>query len=266
MKSESDTTNKDLEPAKSRLAALRGLAILDSGTEQVYDDITRLTADLCDVPICLISLVEEDRQWFKSEVGLGISETKIEQSICAHAVAQNDYLEIRDTHLDPRTVNNTLCHGDKAIRFYAGAILRTLEGWPLGTLCVLDYKPRRLNMLQRRILKVHAMSVTRHLELTRALIQKAELTGSTDQTSLSPQEQALRQTTQARFDTLTRREKQVLSLIAGPSTSMTSKQIARELNISFRTVHHHRANIMSKMAVESVAELIAVSLKARLFT
>ena len=131
-----------------RLAALRELNILDTETEKVYDDISTLTADLCETPICLISLVEEDRQWFKSEVGLGICETPIEQSICAHAIAQNDYLEISDTHLDSRTQSNSLCQGDKPIRFYAGAILRTLEGWPLGTLCVLDYQPRQMSDIQ----------------------------------------------------------------------------------------------------------------------
>ena len=249
-----------------RLAALRELNILDTETEKVYDDITKLTADLCETPICLISLVEKDRQWFKSEVGLGICETPIEQSICAHAITQNDYLEISDTHLDSRTQNNSLCQGDKPIRFYAGAILKTLEGWPLGTLCVLDYKPRQMSDIQRRILDVHAKSVTRQLELTKALIQKVGSRSENESDQLlSEEEKKLRQTTRARFETLTRREKEVLGLIAGHSSSLNSKQIARELNISFRTVHHHRASIMLKMKVDSVAELIAVSLKARIF-
>jgi len=78
----------------------------------------------------------------------------------------------RFVHKDDRTIDNSLCLGDKPFRFYAGAILRTLEGWPLGTLCVLDYKPRALNELQQRVLKVHAKIVTRQLELTRALIEK----------------------------------------------------------------------------------------------
>ena len=158
---------------KKRIEVLNDLGVLDSGPERVYDDLTKLTADICEVPICLISLVEENRQWFKSEVGLGICETKIEQSICAHAIAQDDYLEIPDTHLDDRTIVNTLCQGDKPIRYYAGALLRTVDGWPLGTLCVLDYRPRRLNELQKRALKVHANSVTRQLELTRVLLQNA---------------------------------------------------------------------------------------------
>lgn len=255
-----------IEQNAKRLDVLRDLAVLNSGTEKVYDDITQITAELCEAPICMISLVEEDRQWFKSEVGLGIRETPIEQSVCAHAVAQNSYLEISDTQNDPRTRDNSLCHGDRAVRFYAGAILKTLEGWPLGTLCVLDFKPRELSDLQRRVLEVHAKSVTRQLELTKALIQKVRQTDyRVDTTLISDNEKKMRQETQRRFDILTPREKEVMNLIAGHSGSLTSKEIARNLNISHRTVHHHRANIMTKMDVDSVAELIAISFKANLF-
>jgi len=194
-------------------------------------------SELCEAPICMISLVEEDRQWFKSEVGLGIRETPIEHSVCAHAVAQNSYLEISDTQSDPRTKDNSLCHGDRAFRFYAGAILKTLEGWPLGTLCVLDFKPRELSDLQRRVLAVHAKSVTRQLELTKALIQKVGQTDNEPEPS-----------------SITEEEK-----------NLREKEIARKLGISHRTVHHHRANFMTKMGVDSVAELIAMSFKANLF-
>lgn len=251
---------------RKRLDILHDLGALDSGAEKVYDEITQLTAELCNVPVCLISLVEEDRQWFKSKVGLGICETSIEQSICAHAITQNDYLEIQDTHLDDRTINNTLCRGEKPFRFYAGAILRTLEGWPLGTLCVLDYKPRHLTQTQRRILKVHAKSVTRQLELTRALVKKAESIWDVKDVKSSVQGKTeIFEKTHLRFATLTPREKEVVSLIAGRSGNLSSKEIARELNISHRTVDHHRAKIMTKMEVGSIAELIAVSLKAGIF-
>lgn len=250
----------------SRLAALHGLEILDSGAEKVYDEITQLTADLCEAPVCLVSLVDEDRQWFKSEVGLGICETPIEQSICAHAVAQDGYLEIRDTLLDRRTLSNTLCQGDKPFRFYAGAILRTLEGWPLGTLCVLDYKPRQLTEIQRRVLEIHAKSLTRQLEVTKALVQRAGVISyHPEQAPISQEEERLRAQMRTRYETLTPREKEVGKLIAGGSSSLSSKQIARQLDISHRTVHHHRAHLMAKMGVDSVAELIAKSLKAKLF-
>jgi len=248
---------KELNNNKNRLAALQNLGVLDSGSEKIYDDITQLTAELCGAPVCLISLVDEDRQWFKSEVGLGLSETPIDQSICAHAVQQDSYLEVQDTQLDPRTLGNILCQGDTPFRFYAGALLRTVDGWPLGTLCVLDYKPRMLTELQRRTLQVHAQTVTRHLEFTRALVER--------DISTPTQNSELNKKTKAEFDTLTPREKQVLKFIAGQAASLSSKEIALELGISFRTVHHHRARIMRKMNVSSVAELITKCLKAGLY-
>lgn len=251
---------------KARLAALHGLQVLDSGQEKVYDDVTQLTADLCGTPICLISLVDEDRQWFKSQVGLDVPETKIEQSICAHAVTQNDYLEIYDTQGDPRTLDNSLCQGDRAIRFYAGAILRSFDGWPVGTLCVLDFQPRELTDLQRRTLNIHANCVVRQLEFTSTL--KNLLGSETSTPASATQAQNDMQTHEeikTRFDTLTPREKQVVELIAGHSPSLTSKEIASQLGISFRTVHHHRANLMHKLDVDSVAEVISVILRAGIF-
>ena len=250
-----------------RLAALHGLDVLDSGTEKIYDDITQLTADLCDVPVCLISLVDEDRQWFKSEVGLGARETPIELSVCSHAVRQDSYLEIADTHLDPRTVDNPLCRGDRPLRFYAGAILRSVEGWPLGTLCVLDYKPRTLTDIQRRVLEMHAKCVMLHLEFTDALRKRRispEAPGG--QMTMDADGVDIYENIRTKFDSLTPREKEILHLIAGHTPSLSSKQIGAKLGISYRTVHHHRASIMSKMDLHSVAELIAVSLKAGLYT
>lgn len=249
----------------SRLESLQRLGVLDSGAEKVYDDITQLIAEICEVPMCLISLVEEDRQWFKSEVGLGLPETHIQQSICAFAVQQNAYLEINDTQADSRTVNNSLCQGDTPVRFYAGAILRTLEGWPMGTLCVLDYKPRRLSEFQKRALIVHANSVTRQLELTRNIVETVGVFANESNLALSEEEQRLIEQTRADFKTLTRREAEILKFIAGNTKSLSSKEIARELGISHRTVHHHRANIMKKMNVNSVAELISGSIKAKVF-
>ncbi len=245
----------------NRLDVLRSYKVLDSGKEKVYDDIARLTAELCDAPICLISLVEEDRQWFKAEVGLGLSETKIEQSICVNAIAQDAYLEIEDTQLNELTKRNELCQGERAIRFYAGAILRTMNGWPLGTLCVLDFKPRRLTSLQKRVLEVNANSLTRQLELTRALIEKVQGADFNKAAIHVPAiSDKLKSDIENRFAKLTRREKEVMSLITGHSGNLTSKEIAIKLDISHRTVDHHRSKILSKMKVDSVAELICITL------
>jgi len=249
-----------------RLTVLENLRALDSGIEKIYEDIVNLTAELCQVPISAIALVDKERQWFKAEIGLGLCETPIDQSICAHAILGGEYLEIEDTHIDERTRDNTLCHGTSPIRFYAGAVLRTLEGWPLGTLCVLDYKPRRLSDLQRRVLKVNANSVTRQFELTQALLENAAAKWPDVENSMGSK--ARREKTDEihrLFSTLTPREKEVMQLIAGRSGNLSSKQIARELDISHRTVDHHRAKILMKMNAGSVAEIIAVSLKAQLF-
>ena len=236
-----------------RLDVLRSFVVLDSSPEKIYDDLTQLTAELCDVPVCLISLVEEDRQWFKSEIGLGICETHIEQSICAHAVLQDDYLEIEDTQLDQRTKDNSLCMGDKPFRFYAGAIIRSLDDWPLGTLCVLDYKPRRLTKIQQQVLKVHATSVAQQLELTRALVTRVKLIQNKDDIKAG-----MNVKTREQFASLTPREAEIVQLLASGSGSLSSKEIARKLGISHRTVDHHRASIMTKMNVDSLAALIAV--------
>jgi len=251
---------------RKRLAALYDLRVLDSGGEKVYDDIVSLTATLLNTPICLISFVEEDRQWFKAEVGVGVREMEIERSICAHAVTLGEFLVIEDTHLDDRTRDNPLCQGKKPVRFYAGAVLETLDGWPVGTLCVLDYKPRKLNDLQRRILDVNSKSVIRQLELTRVLIETAQANSSNDTHSetVEANQEKTRETLR-RFENLTPREKEIMQLIAGRSGNLSSKQIARELGISHRTVDHHRAKILFKMNAGSVAEIIAVSLKAKLF-
>lgn len=249
-----------------RLAALYGLRVIDSGSETVYDDITQLTAKLCEAPICLITLVDEKRQWFKSKVGVKFCETTIEQSICIHAVNQNSYLEIQDTQLDPRTIDNVLCKGDNSLRFYAGAVLRTLDGWPLGTLCVLDYKPRRLTKIQRSVLHVHAKTIMRHMEFTKILMERTQpISANAEERIFSQEEIEFREKTNHCFDKLTPREKEVLNLIAGKSTSLSSKQIADQLGISIRTVHHHRAHIMRKMDVTSVASLIGMCIRARIF-
>lgn len=150
---------------QARLKALRGFGILDTPNEQSFDDINALTAEICDAPICLISFVEDNRQWFKSRIGLDVSETPYDQSICAHAVVQDEYLEIHDTALDERTVDNPLCMGDRPMRFYAGAVMRTSDGLPLGTLCILDYHPRHLSNIQRKTLQTHATYIVKLLEL-----------------------------------------------------------------------------------------------------
>jgi signal transduction histidine kinase len=157
-----------------RLDALRGYDILDTPRERAFDDITRLAALICDAPIALVSLVDRERQWFKSKIGLGVSETPIGSSICAHAIRQHDVFVVPDTLLDERFRNNPLVTDEPHIRFYAGASLRTADGVPLGTVCVLDRKPRTLQPEQIEALQALARQTMAQIELRRLLTQAQE--------------------------------------------------------------------------------------------
>jgi serine phosphatase RsbU (regulator of sigma subunit) len=150
-----------------RLAALRSYEILDSPPEAAFDDITRLVAHICQVPIAVINLIDEDRQFFKSEIGLGVRETPLDVSICAHALLQKGLFVVSDTLLDERFRGNPLVTGDPHLRFYAGALLESEQGQPLGTLCVLDYKTRELSPEQTSALQTLARHVMHLLELRR---------------------------------------------------------------------------------------------------
>ena len=158
----------------ARLGALVDYAILDSPAETGFDDIVLVAKALCQTPVALVSLVDAERQWFKARVGFGPSETPLSQSVCAHALRQDDVLIIPDLALDQRTRDNTLVTGEPHIRFYAGALLETPEGAKLGTLCVIDTMPRPggLSEEQASGLKALARQVMAQMELRRALLQR----------------------------------------------------------------------------------------------
>ncbi|KUF08873.1 histidine kinase dimerization/phosphoacceptor domain -containing protein [Pseudoponticoccus marisrubri] len=166
----------------ARLAELRSYNILDTEPEADFDDVVALVSKLLDVPVALISLVDEDRQWFKARHGFEGAETPLDQSICAHALLTTDgYLEVPDTRNDLRTADNPICCGTLAdMQFYAGAALVAPSGHKLGTLCVLDRKPRELTPLQRETLQVMARQVSRQLDLRRALATETVLRDEID--------------------------------------------------------------------------------------
>lgn len=152
-----------------RLELLRSFDILDTEREPQFDDIAKLAAATCGTAISVVNLIDEDRQWFKAETGLGVRETPLATSICSHIILEDEFVEISDTLDDPRMVDNPLCCGDPGLRFYAGALLRQSGGLPIGTLCVLDYEPRSLTTLQRETLRVLADQVMAQLEMRKAI-------------------------------------------------------------------------------------------------
>ena len=154
-----------------RLDALRGYGILDTPREAAFDDITLLASMICQTPIAVVNLIDKDRQWFKSEIGLGVRETPLDTSICAHAILQQELFVVPDTLEDPRFRGNPLVTGDPHLRFYAGALLKTPDGLPLGTVCVLDVKPRELRPEQIEALRALARQAMGQIELRRLLAQ-----------------------------------------------------------------------------------------------
>jgi signal transduction histidine kinase len=152
-----------------RLAALRAYDILDTARESAFEDITRIASLVCGTPIAVVNLIDAERQWFKSEVGLGVRETPLATSICAHAILEHDMLVVPDTTLDGRFAENPLVTGDPGLRFYAGALLKTPDGLAIGTVCVLDTEPRGLSQEQVDVLRGLARQVMTQLELRRML-------------------------------------------------------------------------------------------------
>ncbi len=140
------------ENESERLGALRALLLLDTPPEERFDRIVQFAAREFDVPIALISLVDENRQWFKSRVGLDACETSREVSFCGHALSMDAPLVIEDALLDERFADNPLVTGPPHIRFYAGAQLRLASGLVVGTLCLIDQAPRRLDEMDLGIL------------------------------------------------------------------------------------------------------------------
>jgi two-component system NtrC family sensor kinase len=161
-------------PEKKRLKVLWQYNVLDTMPEEVFDDLTELAAKICEAPIALITLVDENRQWFKAKVGVTINETSRDISFCAHAISQTELFIIPDATKDKRFSSNPLVVSDPKIRFYAGAPLITPDGHALGTLCVIDNKPRELRPAQKQALRVLSRHVMTQLELRHRSTQLAQ--------------------------------------------------------------------------------------------
>lgn len=168
-----------------RLKRLMFYQIVDTENEQLFDDITKLVSETLDVPIVLISLVTEKRQWFKSAVGLDVTETDRSYAFCEHTIRGNHVFEVVDATKDKRFKDNPLVLGDPHIRFYAGAPLRDPEGYNLGSLCIIDRKPRTCTENEKKLISKMSNVVMdlismrqENIELVKLLKKKNEIISS----------------------------------------------------------------------------------------
>jgi len=216
-----------------RLSALAEYAILDTFPEQAYDDLTRLAAYICQTPIALVTLLDQDRQWFKSKIGMEPSETPRDQAFCAYAILEpTEVMVVSDATRDTRFGQNPLVTAEPHIRFYAGAPLVTPQGQALGTLCVIDRTPRELSADQLDMLRVLSRQVTAQLEL-RLSVEKMEQ-------QILEQEQYTQQLLdyqQKIEDTLSQMEQQ--SLTDGLTGVSNRRAFQRQLDDEFNRARRH---------------------------
>ena len=159
------------ENEHARLQSLRSYKILDTDPEKGFDDLTILASHVCETPVALISLIDSDRQWFKSRLGVDIAETPREVSFCAVAIQQPDLFIVPDATKDPRFSSNPFVVSDPKIRFYAGAPFSSADGHALGTLCVVDVVPRQLTPSQQNALLALSRQVQAQFELRKNLLE-----------------------------------------------------------------------------------------------
>ena len=152
---------------EARLEVLKQYRILDTAAEKVFDDITTLAAEVCETPISVLSFIDRDRRWAKSNVGLSQQEAGRDISLCSYAILQNDLLVVPDARADERFAHNPGVTAEPGVRFYAGMPLVTPEGLAIGTLCVVDHVPRQLTEEQANKLRALAGSAMILLEVRR---------------------------------------------------------------------------------------------------
>ncbi|GAA4337664.1 GAF domain-containing protein [Flaviaesturariibacter amylovorans] len=161
---------------QERIDALRRLDLLDSGAEAEFNDLVTLASDLCRAPISLLTLIDEDRQWFKAAVGMDLTETERSVAFCDKALLQDDIFVVADAASDARFAANPYVTGEPNIRFYAGALIHSPDGHKLGTLCIIDTQPRELSWKEASILGKLARQATNLIQLREQRRQTERLT------------------------------------------------------------------------------------------
>src|SRR5260370_32476793 len=155
---------------KAGVGAVGSYKILDTDREKAFDDLTIWASHICETRVALISLIDTDRQWFKSRVGVNLTETPREVAFCAKAIQQSELFVVPDATKDPRFSSNPFVVSDPKIRFYAGAPFTSSDGYPLGTLCVVDVVPRQLTPSQENALMALSRQVQAQFELRKNLL------------------------------------------------------------------------------------------------
>lgn len=166
---------------QARLAALRDYKILDTVPEKGFDDLAIIASQICETPIAVITLIDAERQWFKARVGVDVTETPRDIAFCAHAILEEGLFIVEDATLDPRFSANPLVTSEPKVRFYAGAPFYSSDALPLGTLCILDKKPRQLSAEQRNALEALSRQVQAQLELRRNLAELKQALDARDE-------------------------------------------------------------------------------------
>lgn len=203
------------ENETERLDALYACRVLDTMPELAFDDVTLLAAQICGVPWAAVSLIDKDRQWFKSMLGFDVTETPRDVAFCAHTISQSDLMLVPDAQSDPRFSDNPLVTGDPSIRFYAGMPLIMSDGLALGSLCVLDRKPRNLSIDQQVALRVLGNQVASQLELKRHITVQEQLIAERRRVEQTLQaEIAERRRAEVELERVLRQNAQVLASIS----------------------------------------------------
>jgi signal transduction histidine kinase/ActR/RegA family two-component response regulator len=235
-----------------RVAILRSLGVLDTPPEPDYDEITLLAAQICQVPIALISLIDTDRQWFKSKVGIDGAGTPRNVSFCAHAICEpeKELFIVPDAHDDPRFADNPYVLDDPNVRFYAGSPLVTHDGWALGTLCVIDRKPRELTEAQLKALTALKRHVINAIELRRLVENQNRIITDLEQTrrALDEARRVAENATRAKAEFLAAMSHEIrtpMNAVIGMTTLLRSTALTDEQRESVDTIQQSGDHLLT---------------------